>query len=365
MYFDCLYTGSSASLLSIYYGTVSVPKKYTCSNVAIITASTTASQTGVLSCQSAVGSDGPYVFTVSALTQFDSAQGSDTFKYPTVPVVFSVTGCPVFSNLTNATSQCPTDGGAVTLTVTGDNFTPYSMACSIGSSSCSPVTYLTAQQFTCPLPVGVGVNAPVTVVAGSLFSLARSLVSYAAPSVSSVSGCTDVGSSTTNCPRAGGQRVTVIGTNFGASDAEVLVDGVRCTAVTHAPPPNNHINVSCSLPAGTALSSSLLLVQNNGQLSTTYGDLSYTQCTAGYYAPLNVVNCSVCALGTFSAVSGLYACAQCASGTFASVTGSTVCTQCPAGTFGVQSGGLGAQNCSNCSVGYYSNSIGQATCLPW
>ena len=78
---------------------------------------------------------------------------------------------------------------------------------------------------------------------------------------------------TFNCMRSGGQRITIVGSNFGTADASVTVAGRPCTNVVHVQP---QTIVQCTLPPGLGKDVSVTVV--NGELpglSDTVKFLSY------------------------------------------------------------------------------------------
>jgi hypothetical protein len=111
--------------------------------------------------------------------------------------------------------------------------------------------------------------------------LQAGLLSYAAPTVTAIAGCTVTGSTSQHaagCQRNGGSRLTLTGSNFGASGAFVLVGSEVCDNVTHAPPPSAHEQLECTLPAGFGLKRSVLFSQSNGAVVSTSLLVSYAQC---------------------------------------------------------------------------------------
>jgi hypothetical protein len=165
---------------------------------------------------------------------------------------------------------------------------------------CSPARWRRARSTpdTQPAPLQT-----VTVVNNALFSAANTLLSYAAPTLTTVAGCTGSGAPRCRCNRRRHRccpwqdppqrtaraaaafpspsrcersqapgcecfrhpRASPQGNNFGRSDALVLVGGVACANVSHSATAP-HQQLSCVLPAGTGLNVPLLLVQNGGVL---------------------------------------------------------------------------------------------------
>jgi hypothetical protein len=79
--------------------------------------------------------------------------------------------------------------------------------------------------------------------------------------------------STYNCVRTGGERITLVGKNFGVSNAEVLVNGYPCTDVVHTIP---EVEVQCTL--GPSTEKGMGVTVTNGRLTglhDTVNQLSY------------------------------------------------------------------------------------------
>ena len=55
------------------------------------------------------------------------------------------------------------------------------------------------------------------------------LLSFTPPVIKSVNGCKDVNKKTIDCPRDGGSRLTITGTNFGPSKPVLMIGGLVCT----------------------------------------------------------------------------------------------------------------------------------------
>jgi hypothetical protein len=101
-------------------------------------------------------------------------------------------------------------------------------------------------------------------------------------------------------------------------------------------------------------------------------------CPTGYYTDESgTVECTRCALGTFSNITartdtcekcstgkytnteGAVACAYCDQGTFANDVGKVQCEDCLAGFFTKDTG---QKNCAKCKKGWYSDQLGQTEC---
>jgi hypothetical protein len=73
-----------------------------------------------------------------------------------------------------------------------------------------------------------------------------------------------------NCHREGGQRISITGINFGASDAAVTVGGQPCTNVVHT---KAETELQCTLPAGNGLNQEVHVT--NGALTSLSGGMPY------------------------------------------------------------------------------------------
>jgi hypothetical protein len=98
-----------------------------------------------------------------------------------------------------------------------------------------------------------------------------------------VTGCISVAGnvSTIDCPRAGQQRITITGRNFGQSGAVALVGSSLCTNVQQPLAQNPHRVLMCTIPAAITRFSIIdlpILVIQSGGLSTGLVSVSYRQC---------------------------------------------------------------------------------------
>jgi hypothetical protein len=110
-------------------------------------------------------------------------------------------------------------------------------------------------------------------------------------------------STTVDCPKAGGTRLTISGANFGVSDASVRIGGLECTSVQHTPG-KEHSQLTCNLPELTSSSKGfdmlVVVFQNQGQYSAEeqMGKISYFVCPKGTFSL--GFDCPKCPAGTFS-----------------------------------------------------------------
>jgi hypothetical protein len=138
----------------------------------------------------------------------------------------------------------------------------------------------------CILPEGAGQLQFVTVSDTSGTAASR-LLSYAAPVVTSVSGCTNSSSgsgggfSTIDCPRDGSSTViTVTGTNFGPINAKIMIGGVTAEPVSLSDYGMQHLvhTVAMALvPSGSGVAQTVNVIQDNGKVSTLPIDHLRTQ----------------------------------------------------------------------------------------
>jgi Zn finger protein HypA/HybF involved in hydrogenase expression len=226
----------------------------------------------------------------------------------------------------------------------------------------------------------------VVAVANSVFGSPSRLVNYASPQITRLVGCNE-GNDTfvlalTDCPRAGSgttnmihnDRLTIYGTNFGGEGASVLIGTSQCSDVTHDALTPDEL-LTCSLPSGTRTLQSVLVIQQNGELSkTSSAVLSYKQCAAGEYETGAVI-CQSCDIGSFTPVSSQTRCDACSPGSFSNTTATSICETCSSGRYQLLSG---QSNCSialpgeystagaiaarECAAGTYSASNGLSTC---
>jgi hypothetical protein len=192
--------------------------------------------------------------------------GSDQLAFPTnVPTVNGVQGCTPSSDGTNSTINCPTAGGA-RLTIFGSLFGT-SVTAFVNGASCGSLIRISDEVLTCSLPSGAGLSQSVTVSSTSQFSAPAALLSYAKPDIQSVQGCTRVSNiEIKECNREGNDLLTITGSNFGGSQATVLIGTDTCTQLLHdINNPNGQ--VTCQTPAGSRLDRPVLLIQRKGEIS--------------------------------------------------------------------------------------------------
>jgi hypothetical protein len=119
------------------------------------------------------------------------------------------------------------------------------------------------------------------------FALVASLAARdatAAPIITSVEGCTNDSTGTSECSALGNVPITVRGQNFGAIDAHVYVGGVDCPVSS-----TSDQQVVCELPPGNGKNVDLVVTDSTGLSSFPARSLSYsppsitsvTGCTPG------------------------------------------------------------------------------------
>ena len=184
-------------------------------------------------------------------------------------------------------------------------------------------------------------------------------MSYSAPVITSVSGCTATSNpkKTVDCARAGGTTITLQGTNFGASGATVLIgsstvcsfallspsdslSAMQCNATTHDPV-TPHTQVTCVLQGDNGVDRSVILfqvqclgclplllscmrlaLQRGGEITSSPGFVSYLQCQPGYYQ--SDLDCKPCPSGSYQSAGSQSVCLQCATGTARSASVATL-----------------------------------------
>lgn len=363
----------------VTYGTVANPLLYSCNVDAGNSSSTT------IVCFTSRGAEGPYRFYVTSGTGAGaqrSQPSSFIFTYPTPASITSITtarGCDNYVNGQGFTESvnCSTSGldnlgNQIVLTVQGTLFGLQSepLSFTIGGLPCSNSRTVIGQNpqsyRLCDLPAGTGTRRTVIAVKElySLYARGVDWISYAIPSVeylrpSAGSECTQpfAGISLENCPRVGGDTITITGTNFGAAGATVLLGGRLATNVVHsgtAP----HTQLTCIIPFGVSLNVPLFVLQAGASMSQATTSISYQQCQPGTYSPSQVA-CTPCAAGFYGPTEALQSCLSCAAGTYSVGTGNTECQNCDPGFENARSGQV---QCTPCPVGKVSTVPGSLFC---
>ena len=206
---------------------------------------------------------------------------------------------------------------------------------------------------TCALPPGTG-SAVLVAAANSVKTSARlPLVGYASPTVQRVGHIQCISTNDlelTNCPRAGEGYLTVIGTDFGNSNAVVLVGSAVCQPVFHdTSNPSNQL--ACLLPPGGSTQAAVTLIQSGGSVATVRPVLSYEACPAGTFS--DGVACVACAIGRYASNLGSVQCLDCEAGSFQPAEGEATCLPCE---YGRHKPSSGPEPCSACLAGTYTSS---------
>jgi hypothetical protein len=339
--------------VTVLFGPTLKPALYDCSDAIIIPGTTT------LACTTDPTAFGVVLFRLYIGTSYSTS--TDVVFFRAEPaIVISVSGCAV--NTTSdqgfGTSECPTNGASTMLTVVSSSYAG-KISVLIGSQECTPLTLLNngAGPIHCQLPDGAGLRQPVVVVAGDLPGNTYLLVSYAAPTIIGIQGCSTniIGQQATNCSRFGDDRLTIYGTNFGASGASIFIGALVCRQTIHSEE-NPHGELYCDMPAGRGIDRPVLVRQNRGQLSRdSTATVNYAYCGSGKTDDLNNFptrtdpGCIVCSRGTATLIGDT--CADCSIGRYAPMNGSGVCEECPPQHIAVT---VGQYECQACPVGKFT-----------
>lgn len=129
---------------------------------------------------------------------------TNTYSYPVAPSVSAVRGCtdqPFAGGSGTETVNCPTSGlhattgAAIRITIEGLNFgSDPNMVVSVGEEFCTDVSVPSDTQLTCTLPASVGTAKSMQLkrAAGTILSPFFTRLSYALPSVTSLTAAADV-----------------------------------------------------------------------------------------------------------------------------------------------------------------------------
>eukprot|EP00808_Paulinella_micropora_P013876 g8334.t1 len=286
--------------------------------------------------------------------------GTDIYNYPSLPLVdsISVSGCTACTNI-KYTCGCPTSGlnstgSPVTLTISGSKLSP-PLEVFVAGKQCADVSFsgtFPAAVVTCKLPTGAGFNQETVLAQSGLRASSKPFVSYAAPSVQSVSGCVNKKDCKRKSPT---DAITITGTDFGFSGARAFVGGNICNSTSHVNG-TEYSRILCKMPEGFGLNLVISVYQLEGEISQeTNVTVSYAQCLEGTYR--EGLNCPSCPKGSANNALDQLSCPLCLSGRFANASGMLNCVECPAGYFS----GQNASACSSCPPGKFSVE-GDPTC---
>jgi hypothetical protein len=164
-----------------------------------------------------------------------------------------------------------------------------------------------------------------------------------------------------NCLRSGGDLLTITGNNFGPGQVKVLLTGTPCSIIATL---STDARIVCALPPmpiGRALANQLIIIQATGGLyiaPLTTATVSYTPCPAGQVEIERT--CSLCPVGSYSALQGSLVCTTCPEGTYGTTAGISACSLCLPGTywFGVNQ----TSQCLPCPAGKFNVALAQVQC---
>ena len=200
------------------------------------------------------------------LTNEDGQAVTDlgAFEYIAAPIVSSF-------NPTSLYETSPLD-----LTITGSGFKD-GATIDIDGNPCGSVTFTDSTELICVTPPNGSGNVSVVVTNPDSQTGSNTIDYIPAPTITSVTGPTDVNEGI----EAGGESITIVGTNFLTSpqDPEVTIGGSTCTITSF-----NTTTIICDTPAGTG-SQDVVVTNHDGQ-SVTFG----TQFT--YYPPPTLTSIS-------------------------------------------------------------------------
>jgi len=258
IYFGAENIPGDPSHIAVYYGPPGSSTTYQCTDIILEDDVTLSGIT-----ENAFGEG--YVIKLRCFGNY-SEEGTDLLGFPSeLPQVTSVSGC---ADNGNNTAECPTGGGPL-LVIEGTGFTG-TTGISIGGKLCMGVNIISSTMIECPLPEGTGRGTVVAYdqSAGNL-NESTVYVEYGTPRIVSVSGCTDLSSSTIECPLEGGVELSLKGKNFDAEGGIIYADGSFITNINHDIS-DPHSGISFVLPAGEGRDRELYFINNRGEISNTF-----------------------------------------------------------------------------------------------
>jgi hypothetical protein len=297
------------------------------------------------------------VFTISVGEQTDV--GTDIYNYPSLPDVGSVSGCSAcdasaFSN--DYTCDCPT-AGETRLTFTGTKLSePLNII--IGGKLCRNLSWLGAYpnaQAQCDLPSGTGFNKGVVFSQSSITTNPEPMVSYARPSVLSVTGCING----VDCQRKNPTDVVMVsGNDFGAEGARVYVGGKICQSTNHTLG-SEQTELTCKMPEYFGQSLTVLVYQLEGEFSVEQDvTLSYDECDPGTF--VDGFDCINCPIGSANDAFDQQVCPECSAGFFSNTSGLSECFPCLPGLYSESN----ASACTECPQGFFNDVAESPVCIP-
>ncbi len=206
---------AAAENMSVHYGPLGNPFRYSCTDIEIPDDST-------ISCVTQKSDSSGFVFVIEALNSA-SAEGTDVLYFSGVaPVIYSVSGC---RDTGSATVDCPACGGSE-ITLSGSGFTESTVIAASGKN-CPIIDFVDSSRIICELPAGTGRVYLTANSAESGLSAPDSVyVEYAAPEILTLSGCpTALDITTLACSENGGTVMSLTGNNFGLEGGLIYVAG--------------------------------------------------------------------------------------------------------------------------------------------
>jgi len=221
-------------------------------------------------------------------------------------------------------------------------------------------------------------------------SLMRCSFGYNKPIIVNVSGCSN---DIDECSRAGHEKITLYGANFGNDQAVVFIDGFPCNNVTHYSEHStcgevgdmSNDDETCDQILTCTTPPMRVYHTFNEHISVVQKDLyedkhnvpgfKYAPCDVGTHQVMmrntedssgkGYVNCTACEPGEYSDTKSAISCILCSSGTYTNEYKSTTCTFCPAGRYSNKEGSSeckmckdyttsdeGSDQCSSCTFIY-------------
>ena len=292
---------------------------------------------------------GEYPFTVD-IGGVVSTISVDKFVVPVPPTITKIEGCS--KDTATSTTDCPTLGKTV-LTITGQGF-QHGLEIFVGNTNCLYVSVLSNTQATCQLQPGTGPRNPVVLRLCLTGGASRCLqvsdpevlsannyphVHFAGPNITGLvhMHCSqNSGGGLFACPREaiGNNTLTITGSNFGNTDADVTIGQRACSNVLHTVG-STSTELTCTLPSGFERSSLVYVVQAGGSRSNAK-PLGYLQCVAGEFQNGTALECAPCGQGTVTMTDGLGQCSPCLP--LIATPSQNSCTACPKNALGTQDG---------------------------
>ena len=276
--------GTNATAVTVQYGIRGAARRYNCTGVSIVS--------GTVRCNSAAGVGTNHSFTVSvrvgALGIQVSAESTGSLAYPAPTLLPNTTRDSSFPERTSVSGTVSenqqmffrgtnfgADPALISVrygTATDLNSVPYGPSV----RDCTSVTLPSTNQISCRTVQGSGGPYVFQVTVLNQVS-APGTDTYSYPTPPTVTGvssdsCVPDGAGIRSCPTQGGVRITIDGTSFAASSADmsIRIGNSDCSGFLFV----NSTRVTCLLPAGAG-SKIPLLVQSSSLFSQAYALISY------------------------------------------------------------------------------------------